>query len=64
MDGADVTSNGKVFQSWGPATGNSQTPTVERRTNGWTHGAGLCSTLGWRAGDLRPGLGVHPPMWG
>jgi len=35
-NGADVTSNGKVFHSWGPTTGNARPPTVERCIGGWT----------------------------
>jgi len=46
MDGADVTWNGKVFQSWGTATGNARMPTVERRTNGWTHGRRFVFNIG------------------
>ena len=29
-DGADVTSGGRLFQTWGPATGKALSPTVDR----------------------------------
>jgi len=35
-DGADVTSGGRQFHTWGPATENARLPTVERWTGGWT----------------------------
>jgi len=35
-DGADVTSSGRQFHIWGPATENARLLTVERWTGGWT----------------------------
>jgi len=35
-DGADVTSGGRQFHTWGPATENVRPPTLERWTRGWT----------------------------
>jgi len=35
-DGADVTSRGRQFDTWGPATENARLPTVEGWTGGWT----------------------------
>ena len=29
-DGADVTSGGRLFQTWGPATGKAPSPTADR----------------------------------
>jgi len=34
-DGADVTSGGRLFQTWGPATGKALSPTVDRLDCGW-----------------------------
>jgi len=34
-DGADVTSGGRLFQIWGPATGKALSPTVDRLDCGW-----------------------------
>ena len=34
-DGADVTSGGRLFQTWGPATGKGLSPTVDRLDCGW-----------------------------
>ena len=34
-DGADVTSGGRLFQTWGPATGKALSPTVNRLDCGW-----------------------------
>jgi len=31
-----VTSGGRQFHAWGPATENAQLPTVEQWTRGWT----------------------------
>jgi len=35
-DGAEVTSGGRQFHTWEPATENVRLPTVERWTGGWT----------------------------
>jgi len=35
-DDADVTSSGRQFHTWGPATENARLPTVEQWTGGWT----------------------------
>jgi len=35
-DGADVTSSGRQFHTWGPATENARLPTTERWTGSWT----------------------------
>jgi len=35
-DGADVTSGGRQFHTWGSATENARLPTVERWTGGWS----------------------------
>ena len=34
-DCADVTSGGRLFQTWGPATGKALSPTVDRLDCGW-----------------------------
>ena len=34
-DGADVTSGGRLFQTWGPATGKALSPTVDRLDCDW-----------------------------
>ena len=34
-DGADVTSGGRLFQTWGPAIGKALSPTVDRLDCGW-----------------------------
>ena len=34
-DGADVTSSGRLFQTWGPATGKALSPTEDRLDCGW-----------------------------
>ena len=34
-DGADVTSGGRLFQTWGPVTGKALSPTVDRLDCGW-----------------------------
>ena len=40
-DGADVTSGGRLFQTWGPATGKALSPTVDRLDCGWVHSSSL-----------------------
>jgi len=35
-DGANVTSSGRHFHTWGSATENARLPAVERWTRGWT----------------------------
>jgi len=34
-DGADVTFGGRLFQTWGPATGKALSPMVDRLDCGW-----------------------------
>jgi len=34
-DGADVASGGRLFQTWGPATGKALSPTVDRLDCSW-----------------------------
>jgi len=49
-DGADVTSGGWQFHTWGPATENARLPTVERWTRGWTRQSLLGERSPWRLG--------------
>ena len=45
-DGVDVTSGGRLFQTWRPATGKARSPTVE------CVGVRLDEAAGWRSGEL------------
>jgi len=61
-DGADLTSGGRQFHTWGPATENVRLPTVERWTGGWTKETEI-ETVGRKYLAGRVWICVGFPRW-